>query len=85
MIKKNTRNRIASGIVIATIIMLIFKWIGWIEATYWVVFSPLLLLITLLIVVLILSIIIGSIAFIFKRNDTTRKKHLREVSRKAED
>ena len=68
--KNKWQDRLTYGITFATIVLLIFKWIGFIEASYWAVFAPILILIAGFIVILIFSIIVGSIAYAFRSHKT---------------
>jgi amino acid transporter len=79
--QKNKGISMASmAIVIATITMILMKWLFFPELSYWIVFTPILALIGGLIVVLIISIIIGSIAYIFKKDKIgERKQKLKDL------
>ena len=68
------------GITIATLILLAFNLFGIIEVSYWIVLSPILALLAGFVLVLVLSIIIGSIAYVFKKDKIgERKKTLEDA------
>lgn len=78
--KSKLISTLSYGFTIATIVMLFFKWFGFSDMSYFAIFSPLLILIAVLIAVLILSIIIGSIAYIFKKDKIgERKQKLKDL------
>lgn len=66
------------GITIATLVLLAFNLFGIIEVSYWIVFSPILALLAGFVLVLILSIIIGSIAYVFKKDKIGARKKTME-------
>lgn len=64
------------GITIATLVLLAFNLFGIIEVSYWLVFSPILALLAGFVLVLILSIIIGSIAYVFKKDKIGERREI---------
>lgn len=85
MQKNKWQDRLTYGITFTTIILLIFKWFGLIEASYWAVFAPILILIAGFIAVLIISIIVGSIAYVFKKDKIGERKTTLEKIKAEED
>lgn len=68
------------AIVLATITMLAIKWLSYPELSYWIVFAPVLTLMAVFVLTLVFSIIIGSIAYIFKKDKIgERKKTLEDA------
>lgn len=78
--KSKLISSLSYGITIATLILLALNLFGVIEASYWIVFSPILALLAGFVLVLFLSIIIGSIAYVFKKDKVgERKKTLEDA------
>lgn len=74
--KKVWNEKIAYGLTIAVIFMLVFKWFGLIEASYLVVFSPLIFLVAALIAVLVIGIVILAVTYPFLKNDKRAKRNI---------
>lgn len=78
--KSKLISSLSYGITIATLILLGLNLFGAIEVSYWIVFSPILALLAVFVLVLFLSIIIGSIAYIFKKDKIgERKQKLKDL------
>lgn len=66
------------AIVVITLAMLAMKWLSFPDLSYWIVFTPILTLMAVFVLTLVLSIIVGSIAYVFKKDKIGERKQAKK-------